>query len=165
MKEMVGIDLVAVDGFDVSTVLTIVSEVGVDLRTKFPSEAHFVSWLTLAANNRITGGKVIRKRGYRPRPNRASQAFRLAAQTLARSSNWLGACFRRIQSRKGWAIAVKATAAKLARIFYTLVTNRREYDAPDMNYYEQRYRANLLKQLEKKAHTLGFTLSPLENVH
>jgi transposase len=165
LKEIVGVDLVAVDGFDVSTVLTIVSEVGVDLRSKFPSESQFVSWLTLAANNRITGGKVIRKRGYRPQPNRASQAFRLAAQTLARASNWLGAFFRRIQSRKGWAIAVKATAAKLARIFYTLVTNKREYLPPDINYYEQRYRANLLTALEKKAQSLGFTLSPIHDVH
>jgi transposase len=165
LREMIGVDLVAVDGLDVSTVLTIVSEVGIDLRNKFESEAHFVSWLGLAANNRVTGGRIMRQKGPRPRPNRASQAFRLAAQTVARGSNWLGAFFRRVQSRKGWAVAVKATGAKLARIFYSLVTNKREYDAPDINYYEQRYRANLVRALEKKALTLGYKLAAVAVVH
>jgi transposase len=133
----------------------------VNLRDKFPSEAHFVSWLGLASNNRVTGGRVLRQKGPRPRTNRASQALRLAAQTLARASNWLGAFFRRIQSRHGWAVAVKATAAKLARVIYALVTSKREYAPPDVNYYEQRYRANLVRALEKKATTLGFTLTPV----
>jgi transposase len=165
LEEMIGVDLVAVDGLDVSTVLTITSEVGVDLGNRFPSENHFVSWLGLAANNRVSGGKVMWKKGPRPRPNRSAQAFRLAAQTVARASNWLGAFFRRIQSRKGWAVAVKATAAKLARIFYSLVTNKREYEPPDINYYEQRDRANLVRALERKAQTLGFTLSAVDVVH
>lgn len=163
LHEMLGVDLVAVDGFDVSTVLTIVSEIGTDV-DKFPTQAQFVSWLRVACNDRITGGKKILKKGPKVQPNRATQAFRLAAQSLARAKNWLGAFFRRMQ-RKGWAVAVKATAAKLATVFYSMLKNKTEYKAPDINYYEQRYRANLLKALEKKAKVLGFALTPLEVVH
>jgi transposase len=164
LHEMVGVDLTAVDGLDVSTALTIVSEVGTDV-DKFETSSDYVSWLRLAPNNRVTGGKRIRKRGPKIHPNRATQAYLLAGQSLARAKNWLGAFFRRIQSRHGFAVAVKATAAKLARIVYAMIKNRSEYNTQDTNYYEQRYRSNLVKSLEKRAQTLGFTLVPADPVH
>lgn len=164
LHQLVGVDLVAVDGFDVSTVLTIISETGTTL-ADFETSDQFVSWLRLSPNNRITGGKLLRQRGPKISPNRATNAFRLAGQSLARAKNWLGAFFRRIQRHHGFAVAVKATAAKLARVFYAMVKTKTEYNAPDTNYYEQRYRANLIKAYEKRAKELGFTLVPLEVVH
>jgi transposase len=164
LHEKVGVDLTAIDGFDVSTALTIVSEGGIDVE-KFDTSSDYVSWLRLAPNNRVTGGKRLRQRGPKIHPNRATQAYLLAGQSLARSKNWLGAFFRRIQSRHGFAIAVKATAAKLARIVYAMIKSNTEYHAPDINYYEQRYRSNLVKSLEKRAQTLGFTLVPTNPVH
>lgn len=164
LAQTVGVDLVAIDGFDLSTALTIVSEIGTNV-DDFETEGKFKSWLRVAVNDHITGGKKIRGPRRKVHPNRATQALRLAAQSLARSQNWLGAFFRRIQSRNGWAVAVKATAAKLAGIVYAMLKNKTEYRPPDINYYEQRYRANLLKSLEKKAKSLGFALSPLEVVH
>jgi transposase len=164
LQEMVGVDLPAIDGIEVSTGLTIVSETGIDL-DKFKTSSHYVSWLRLAPNNRVTGGKRLRQRGPKIHPNRATQAYLLAAQSLARAKNWLGAFFRRIQSRHGFAVAVKATAAKLARIVYAMIKNKTDYDAPDVNYYEQRYRSNLVKSLERRAQLLGFTLVPADAVH
>lgn len=164
LHQMVGVDLLAVNGFELSSALTIISEVGTSLE-KFETSADFVSWLRLAPNNRITGGKKLRQRGPKIRANRATQAFLLSGQSLARAKNWLGAFFRRIQARHGFAIAVKATAAKLARIFYAMVKNKTQYNAPDTNYYEQRYRSNLVKSMEKRARALGFTLTPMEVVH
>lgn len=164
LHQTVGVDLTAVDGLAVSTVLTIVSETGTDV-DKFKSSDNYVSWLRLAPNDRVTGGKRIRKRGPKVHPNRATQAYLLAAQSLARAKNWLGAFFRRIQRREGFAVAVKATAAKLARIVYAMIKNQTEYNPPEVNYYEQRYRSNLVKALEKRAQTLGFTLVPSDHVH
>jgi len=68
---MIGVDLIAIDGFDVLTVQTIISEVGLDM-TKWPTEKHFASWLGLCPNNKVTGGRV--------KDTRASCAFRMAAQ-------------------------------------------------------------------------------------
>lgn len=164
LHEVVGVDLTAIDGFALSTALTIASETGIDV-DKFETSSNYVSWLRLAPNDRVTGGKRIRKRGPKVHPNRATQAYLLAAQSLARAKNWLGAFFRRIQSREGFAVAVKATAAKLARIVYAMIKNKTEYTPPDINYYEQRYRSNLVKSLEKRAQTLGFTLVPVDPVH
>lgn len=162
--EMTGVDLTAIDGLGPSTVLTILSETGTDT-SAWPSEGHFASWLALCPNKPISGGRPLPKKLPAVRPNRAAQAFRLAAQTLERTRCALGAFFRRIQSRFGRAAAIKATAHKLAVIFYSMLKNKTEYRPLDANYYEQRYRQRLLNSLEKKAHLLGFTLVPAEVVH
>lgn len=164
LYEMVGIDLTAIAGLDGSTLLTILSETGTDM-SPWSSGKSFASWLALSPNNRITGGKRIRKNGPLIRPNRAAQAFRLAAQTLERTQCALGAFFRRIRSRHGRAAAIKATAHKLALIFYAMLKNRTEYADPGAEYYERRYHDHLLKSLSKKAQTLGFALVPIQEVH
>jgi transposase len=71
-----GVDLTRIDGIDVGVAQTVISEVGLDM-TRWKTE-HFASWLGLCPDNRITGGKVIRK-GTRHVVNRAATAFRLAA--------------------------------------------------------------------------------------
>jgi transposase len=87
-----GVDLTRIDGIDVGVAQTLISEVGVDM-TRWQTEAHFASWLGLCPDNRITGGKVIRK-GTRHVINRAATALRLAATTLLRSQSYLGGCVR-----------------------------------------------------------------------
>lgn len=164
LHQLAGVDLSAIDGLENATVLTILSETGTDM-SPWSSAKHWAAWLTLAPNNRITGGKPIRRKGLVIRPNRAAQAFRLAAQTLERAQCALGAFFRRIRSRHGRQSAIKATAHKLALIFYSMLKNRTEYRDPGVNYYEQRYRQTLLKTLTRNAATLGFALVPIEEVH
>jgi transposase len=164
LHQLAGVDLSAIDGLESATVLTILSETGTDM-SPWRSAKQWAAWLTLAPNNRITGGKPIRKKGVVVRPNRAAQAFRLAAQTLERGQCALGAFFRRIRSRHGRQAAIKATAHKLALIFYSMLKTQTEYRDPGVNYYEQRYRETLLKSLTRNAATLGFALVPIEEVH
>jgi len=160
LYEIVGLDLTAIHGLESSSVLTILSETGTNM-SPWSSGKSFAAWLALSPNNRITGGKQIRKRGFVVRPNRAAQAFRIAAQTLERAQCGLGAFFRRIRSRHGRQSAIKATAHKLALIFYSMLKNRTAYLDPGPDYFEQRYRDNLLNSLTKKAAALGFTLTPI----
>ncbi|HUR80822.1 MAG TPA: IS110 family transposase [Thermoanaerobaculia bacterium] len=164
LYQMVGIDLTAIDGLESGSLLTILSETGTDM-SPWRNGDSFAQWLGLSPNNRITGGKRIRKAAPVIRPNRAAQAFRLAAQTLERAQCALGAFFRRIRARHGRQSAIRATAHKLARIFYAMVKNHTEYRDIGVDYYEQRYRDNLLKSLTKKAAAFGFALTPVEEVH
>jgi len=165
LHQLAGVDLTAIDGLAAPTVLTIISETGVDM-SPWGSAKQWAAWLALAPNNRITGGKPIRTKGKQVvRPNRAAQAFRLAAQTLERAQCALGAFFRRIRARHGRHSAIKATAHKLAIIFYTMLKNGTPYRDAGVDYYEQRYRQSLLNSLTHKAATLGFTLVPTQEVH
>jgi transposase len=113
VARIVGVDLVGVSGLSASSVQTILSEVGTDM-SRFPTVKQFCSWLGLAPHNDISGGKVLRSRTMTV-SNRAGQAFRQAAQSVARSDTSFGAYFRAMRARKGPQQAVVATAHKLAR--------------------------------------------------
>lgn len=160
LYHMAGVDLTQVDGLDALSVQTILSEIGIDMNP-WPTVKHFASWLRIAPNNRITGGKV-KSRGTLPTQNRAATAFRVAAQSLARSNSALGAFYRRMRARHGAPKAVTATAHKLARIVYFMLKNQTPYQDPGLHDYEERQRLRTLLTLERKAAQLGFRLEPLQ---
>lgn len=85
-----GVDFTRIDGIDVSTAMTIVSETGTDL-SRFASEKHFASWLGLCPGTRISGGKRLGS-STKHSVNRATQAFKQAAAGLRTSQSALGAC-------------------------------------------------------------------------
>jgi transposase len=96
--------------------------------------------------------------------NRLAQALRLAATALRRSQSALGAYYRRLCGRLDKAKAVTATAHKLARLIFTLLTNGTEYVDRGQAYYEERYRQRVLHHLVRRAASLGFSLRPIEPV-
>ena len=54
-----GVDLMKIEGVSHATILTIMSEVGPEGFKKFETTNQFASWLRLAPNNKISGGKVL----------------------------------------------------------------------------------------------------------
>lgn len=120
-------------------------------------EHHFASWLGLCPDNRITGGKVIR-RGTRRVVNRAATALRLAATTLLRSRSYLGAQYRRFRSKLGAPKAITAMAHKLAVLVYRMLRWGHEYVDKGMQYYEERHREQQIRLLKKRAAALGLVV-------
>jgi transposase len=157
-----GIDFTQIPGLDVVTVQTILSEIGLD-PGKFPTEKRFASWLGLCPNNRITGGQV-KSTKTRKTANRAANAFRMSAQSLANSNTGLGGFYRRIRARLGAPKAITATAHKLARIFYRMWTTGQSYTDLGSDYYENRYKERVLRNITKRARELGYDaiLQPIE---
>ena len=153
---LTGVDLTAVSGLEAHTVLKVLSETGVDM-TRFHSAKHFGSWLGLAPNNRISGGKVLSRRTT-PTANRAAAALRVAAQTLHHSKSSLGAFLRRKAAQKGMPTAITATAYKLARILYHMVRHGAAFRELGQDYYERQYRHRVLKHLARRSRELGYDL-------
>jgi transposase len=154
LYRLTGVDLVAISGLNESTVQTIISEIGTELRA-FPTERHFCSWLGLAPHNDVSGGKRLRSRTLKT-DNRAGQAFRLAAQSVAKSpESAFGAFYRRMKARLGAKQAMVATAHKIARAFYHMLTHRTPFHDLGGEEYERRARERELKNLEKRAAKLG----------
>ena len=162
LKDLTGCDLTQVEGFDVLTLLTLVSEVGVDL-SRFPTKKHFASFQGLCPNNQSTGGKV-RSRRSSPVSSSSAKAFRLAAQSLCRSQSYLGAFLRSVAARRGMPKAITATARKLAERYYMLVTNPGEYNLKSVQDFEKEHAERRLKGIMKAAATLGYTLVNLDQV-
>lgn len=157
LNRIMGVDLTRIDGLNEATVQLVLSELGLDLCKKWPSEAQFTSWLGLCPNNEISGGKVLR-RGTRKVVNRVANALRMCAQSLLNSKSALGAYARRIRSRRDSQIAITATAHKLARLIYRMLKHGEEYLDIGQEQYEQRYKAGALKSLQRKARQLGYQL-------
>jgi len=151
-----GVDLTRIDGIDVSTALVVLSEIGVDM-SRFPTVKHFTSWLGLCPGTKISGGKILGSRSKRT-ANRATQALKLAAAALRSSKSALGAYYRRMCARMDKAKAVTAAAHKLARLIYVMLTKGEEYTDQGQQYYEERYRERVVRQLAKRARELGMDL-------
>jgi transposase len=160
--KMCGVDLTRIDGIDVTTALAVISETGADM-SRFRTVAHFSSWLGLCPGTKITGGKVLSGKTKRC-ANRAAQALRLAAAGLRTSQSALGAYFRRMCSRMDKPKAITAAAHKLARLIYTMLTKGEEYTDQGQDYYEERYRQRVLRQLAQRAQKLGMKLVTTEQL-
>ena len=158
LHRALGVDLTRIESIDVSTAQVVFSEIGPDF-SAFPSENHFASWLTLAPQRDISGGKVLRHVPAAGR-QRVANALRLAAQSLVRSNSYLGARYRRLRARLDGPVAVKAMARYLACLIYRLVTKGQAYVDRGAAYYEHKRQERERRALERRASTLGFKLVP-----
>jgi transposase len=158
LQRTMGVDLTRIDGIDAVTAEVIFSEIGPDFRA-FPTENHFASWLTLAPQRDISGGKVIRHIPAAGR-NRVANALRMAAQSLWHSNSYLGARYRRLRARLEGKIAVKAMARYLACLVYRMVTKGQAYVDRGATYYENKRQEKELAALLRKAASLGLKLAP-----
>lgn len=157
-----GVDLTEVPGINSLTAQMLLTEIGPNL-SRFPTAAAFCSWLRLCPNPKISGGQVLSSRT-QPTKNRAALALRMATQGLHRSDSFLGDYFRRMKARMGAPKAMTATAHKLARIVYHMVTTQQEYDATVFQQQEQRRRLQKSARLHAQARELGFHLVPINVV-
>src|SRR5713101_7230644 len=155
---MTGTDLTRIDGIDVMTATTVISEAGYDM-SKWQTENHFVSWLRLCPDNRISGNKVIGK-GRLPTNNPISIALKMAASTLRLSKTYLGAQFRRLRTRLGAPIAIKAMAAKLARLVYHMLRYGMQYVDQGAAFYEAQHRQLQIKQPQVESQQAGIPDHP-----
>ncbi len=156
LYRLTGVDLTRIPGLGAAAIQTLISETGADM-TRWPTEKHFASWLGLAPDPKISGGQVIGQTR-RHVQSRAARILRVGAMTLRRSPSWLGAFYRRIKARAGGAMAITATAHKLAVIYYTMLRTGQEYRALSATDYEQRFQERMLRNLKRRAQQCGFEL-------
>jgi len=117
--------------------------------SQFPSAKHFVSWLSLCPNVKISGGKILSSKT-RKNNHRLAHAFRQAAFAIGKQKDTaLSAFYRRIAYRKGAASAVIATANKLAVIVYTMLQNRKQYQPQGLEEYQKKVRTQKLKNIQR----------------
>jgi transposase len=160
LYQLTGIDLTQIHGIGPSVGLALIAECGTDL-SRWPTEKHFTSWLTLSPGCKISGGKVLSSHT-RKSNNRIAARLRLVATAVGRTDTALGAFYRRLAARIGKAKALTATARKIAILFYRAMRFGMRYEDPGADQYEQRYRERVVKQLQRRAAHFGFALQPME---
>ena len=93
--------------------------------------------------------------------NKATQAFRLAAQTMWKNKGPLGQLYKRLAVRKGSKKAIKAVARKLAVIFYKMVKEKCAYDKTRLERNLEQQRARKIAMLMREASKYGYDLQPV----
>ena len=154
------------DGKDISQLpgitdyigIQLVAEVGQDM-TKWKSAKHFVSWLGLAPKKHYSGKMKRHQRG--TTNTKAAQLFKESAYVLLGSSKIaLGSFARKLRALKGPAIAIKATARKLAIMFYNVMTKGMQYVEKGIEKYEKQIKETELNKLNRWATRMGYALLP-----
>lgn len=158
-----GTDLLAIEGMSYSTVLSLMSEVGLEGIKKFKTAKHFTSWLRLAPNNKVSGGKLLSSKVPKG-SNRLKIALRNAANAIGnlKDSTPLRDFFQRVSFRKGRVSAISATARKLAVIIWNMVVKGVPYINPEgYLFLDQKRKLGLVKRIKKQIDKFGLTNTEL----
>jgi transposase len=158
LYRIVGVDLTNVPGISAITAQTILCEIGTDV-SQFRNASAFASWLGLCPEKKISGGKLLSTKSRRVR-SRVATALRMSAHSLHHAKNYLGEFSRRITRKLGKAQAITATAHKLARIIYHLLSTKEPYNESVFHACEEETLRRAEMRLRKQAAHLGFQLVP-----
>lgn len=157
-----GVDLMAIEGFNDGIIMSLISEVGLEGIKKFETAKQFTSWLRLAPNNKISGGKVLSH--HIPKgSSRLKIAFRNAANAIGQlKEGWLVDFFRRINYKKGRATAISALARKLAVIVWNMVVKGVPYQPPTQYLFlDQKRKLGIVKRIQKQITKFDLTSQEL----
>lgn len=158
LKIFGGRDATMLSGVTDYSWLQLLSEVGTDL-SRWPTEKHYTSWLGLSPGQKNSGKK---KKNARKGSTKAGQIFRTIAQSVLNSKHlaW-GAFGRRLRARKGPAVAIKATARKIAEQYWRLMVKGSEFVEQGVQQYELQLKMQKRRTLKKLAAELNVELAPL----
>lgn len=82
----------------------------------------------------------------------------MAASSLYRNESVLGAHLRRMKARMGPVEAITATAHKMARSIYHMLSHEKDFEDAGADYYDKAAKEKTLKYLRKRARSLGYSL-------
>lgn len=157
MAQIYGKDLTKLPCLNQSTVTMLLAEIGQDM-SRWKDWRHFGSWMALAPSQAQSGKRKRREKRYL---NRAGRILCRAVQCMAVGKHtWLASFYRRIRARRGAKVAIKATAYKLAKLIYLVLSQGWEYVEEGMAKYQERVRQQQLKALQKLARQLDYVVLP-----
>ena len=154
-----GVDLLQIPGVGINTVLTMMSETGVNL-SMFKTAKHFVSWLGFAPNRKISGGKQLSSRT-RQKTNPLAKIIRDAANSAGNSKTRLGDFFRRLSYRKGRMAAITATARKIGVIIFNMLKTKQSFSYEFSQYETERMKSAKIKNILKSMKNYNISTNDL----
>ena len=160
LVRMSGVDLTSIDGID--------TDDGPEdsVRDRYGYESFEVSETLCLMARPVSRHQGERRQSLEQRNEalceQGGPALRMAAFTLFNSKSALGAYLRRQRARLGAPKAITATAHKLARLIYAMLTHGTAYADAGQDYYEERYRLRVVQNLKRRAQELGYELVTMQ---
>lgn len=151
----------SIPGIAQRTAEQILSEIGADVGSRFPTAAHLCSWTGLVPGHNESAGK--RKSSKTRKGNKyLRSALVEAAHSLNGADNYLGAQYRRIAARKGKQRAAVAVAHSIMTIAYHILTRKEDYRELGAQYFEKRQEKAIVKQTVRRLENLGYKVTLTE---
>jgi transposase len=148
LVKLLSVDLCEIPGISEITVMELIAEIGLDM-DKWKSVKQFCAWLNLCPNTKISGGKVISSKTMKKK-NHGGLCLRMAAMSVSTNKTALGQYYRRMRGKLGGKGAVVATANKMARIIFTMLKDKKQYDVSIYEKAQQNFKAKQIRFYEKK---------------
>ena len=160
LLEIHGANPTVLPGISDYNFMRLTAELGNEIN-QWPNIKCFVSWMGLAPGKNQSGKS--NKRSKKRAVTRAGQIFKQSAHSLLNSKySGLGAYARRLRARRGHAVAIKATARKLAEMYYRIFSEGMDYVEQGVKLYEEKVNQQKLRFLLKQAKELGLELVQIQ---
>ena len=146
--------LTTMPGISDITAQVVVAEIGVDM-TRFPTDAHLLSWATFCPRNDESAGKRrstrVRKGAAWLKPTLVNAAW--AAVRV--KGSYLQAQFHRLRARRGPKKAILAVAASMLTAIYHMLKNGVEYRDLGAQHVSRRDQTKAIHRLVRRLNDLG----------
>ena len=135
----------------------IVSEIGIDM-SRFPSDAHLVSWAGICPRNDESAGKRRSNRLRKGAPWLKTTLVQCAWAAVKKKNSYLQAQFYRIKARRGPKKAIMAVAASILTAVYHMLKDGTMYKDLGSNHFDRRSTDQQKNRLIKRLADLGYAV-------
>ena len=135
----------------------IVSEIGIDM-TRFPSDAHLISWAGLCPRNDESAGKRRSNRLRKGAPWLKAMLVQCAWAAVKKKGSYLQAQFYRIKARRGPKKAIMAVAASILTAIYHMLKDGTMYQDLGSGHFNRQSKDQQKNRLVKRLADLGYAV-------
>jgi transposase len=132
----------------------LVSEIGLDM-TRFPSDAHLISWAGLCPRSDESAGKRRSTRVRKGAPWLKTVLVQAAWAAVRTKDSYLRAQFLRLKSRRGAQKAIVAVAASMLTSAYHILRTGQPYRDLGPHHFDRRDKTKVARRLVRRLMDLG----------